>query len=66
MQQSRCTLLLPPRPWNPITLQRHFLALRLSAFTMGAICLVIAPLSPSHDGEALLNRIGMQGQHNVK
>jgi hypothetical protein len=36
-----------------------FLALGLSALTMGAICLVIAPLGPSHDGEALLNRISM-------
>jgi hypothetical protein len=23
MQRSSCTLLLNPRPWNPITLQRH-------------------------------------------
>jgi hypothetical protein len=38
-----------------------FLALRLSALTMGAISLVIAPLGPRHDSEALLNRIGMQG-----
>src|SRR6516165_2456073 len=41
-----------------------FLALCLSALTMCAICLVIAPLGPSHDGEALLNRRGMQGQHD--
>ena len=31
---------------------------------MCALCLVIAPLGPSHDGEALLKRIGMQGQHD--
>ena len=43
-----------------------FLALCLSALTMCAICLVIAPLGPSHDGEALLNRISMQGQHDFE
>jgi hypothetical protein len=38
-----------------------FLALRLSALTMCEIRLVIAPLHPGHAGEALLNRIRMQG-----
>ena len=38
-----------------------FLALCLSALTMCTICLVIAPLDPGHEGEALLNRIRMQG-----
>jgi hypothetical protein len=37
-----------------------------SALTMREICLVIAPLDPSHEGEALLNRIHMQGQHDFK
>ena len=37
------------------------LALCLSALTMREIRLVIAPLDPGHDGEALLNRIRMQG-----
>ena len=45
-----------PYPYNAT-----FLALRLSALTMGAICLVITPLGPRHDSEALRNRIGMQG-----
>ena len=39
-------------------------ALRFSALTMRDIRLVIAPLDPSHEGEALLNRIRMQGQHD--
>ena len=43
-----------------------FLALCLSAFTMCTICLVITPLGPSHNGEALLNRIRMQGQHDFE
>ena len=38
-----------------------FLALCLSALPMREIRLVIAPLDPSHEGEALLNRIRMQG-----
>jgi hypothetical protein len=41
-------------------------ALRFSALTMRDIRLVIAPLDPGHEGEALLNRIGMQGQHDFE
>jgi len=33
---------------------------------MRDIRLVIAPLDPSHEGEALLNRIRMQGQHDFE
>jgi type II secretory pathway predicted ATPase ExeA len=36
-------------------------ALRFSALTMREIRLVIAPLDPGYTGEALLNRIRMQG-----
>ena len=43
-----------------------FLALCFSALTMGKIRLVIAPLDPGHKGEALLNRIRMEGQHNFE
>ena len=43
-------------PTTPLSL-----ALRFSAFTMREIGLVIAPLDPGHEGEALLNRIRMQG-----
>jgi len=41
-------------------------ALRFSALTMREIRLVIAPLDPGHKGEALLNRIRMQGQHDFE
>jgi hypothetical protein len=41
-------------------------ALRFSALTMRDICLVIAPLDPGHEGEALLNGIRMQGQHDFE
>jgi hypothetical protein len=43
-------------PTTPLSL-----ALCLSALTMREIRLVIAPLDPGHEGEALLNRIRMQG-----
>ena len=43
-------------PTTPLSL-----ALCLSALTMRKIRLVIAPLDPGHVGEALLNRIRMQG-----
>ena len=46
----------PYIPTTPLSL-----ALCLSALTMCEICLVIAPLDPGHEGEALLNRIRMQG-----
>jgi hypothetical protein len=45
--------------YNPTT--PLSLALCLSALTMRKIRLVIAPLDPGHVGEALLNRIRMQG-----
>ena len=41
-------------------------ALRFSALTMREIRLVIAALDPGHEGEALLNRIRMQGQHDFE
>jgi hypothetical protein len=43
-------------PTTPLSL-----ALCLPALTMREIRLVIAPLDPGHEGEALLNRIRMQG-----
>jgi hypothetical protein len=43
-------------PTTPLSL-----ALCLSALPMREICLMIAPLDPGHEGEALLNRIRMQG-----
>ena len=43
-------------PTTPLSL-----ALCLSALPMREIRLVIAPLDPGHEGEALLNRIRMQG-----
>jgi hypothetical protein len=43
-------------PTTPLSL-----ALCLSALTMREIRLVIASLNPGHEGEALLNRIRMQG-----
>ena len=52
--------------WANYPYNATFLALCLSALTMCAICLVIAPLGPSHDGEALFNRIRMQGQHDFE
>ena len=48
-------------PTTPLSL-----AFRFSAFTMGEIGLVIAPLDPRHKSEALFNRIGMQGQHDLE
>ena len=42
------------------------LALCLSALTMREICLVITSLNPGHEGEALLNRIRMQRQHDCE
>jgi hypothetical protein len=48
-------------PTTPLSL-----ALRFSAFTMREIGLVIAPLDPRHKSEALFNRIGMQGQHDLE
>jgi len=48
-------------PTTPLSL-----ALRFSALTMREIGLVIAPLDPRHKSEALFNRIGMQGQHDVE
>jgi hypothetical protein len=48
-------------PTTPLSL-----AFRFSAFTMGEIGLVIAPLDPRHTSEALFNRIGMQGQHDLE
>ena len=45
--------------YNPTT--PLSLALCLSALPMREIRLVIASLNPSHEGEALLNRIRMQG-----
>ena len=48
-------------PTTPLSL-----ALCFSALTMGKIRLVIAPLDPGHKGEALLNRIRMEGQHNFE
>jgi len=42
-------------PTTPLSL-----ALCLSALTMREIRLVITPLDPGHEGEALLNRIRMQ------
>ena len=43
-----------------------FLALGLSALTMREIRLVITPLDPGHAGQALCNRICMQGQHDFE
>jgi hypothetical protein len=43
-----------------------FLTFRFSALTMREIRLVITPLDPGHEGQALLNRIGMQGQHDFE
>jgi hypothetical protein len=51
----------PDIPTTPLSL-----ALCFSALTMGKIRLVIAPLDPGHKGEALLNRIRMEGQHNFE
>ena len=48
-------------PTTPLSLPLCF-----SALTMGKIRLVIAPLDPGHKGEALLNRIRLEGQHNVE
>jgi hypothetical protein len=48
-------------PTTPLSL-----ALCFSALTMCKIRLVIAPLEPGHKGEALLNRIRMEGQHNLE
>src|SRR5262249_54035310 len=48
-------------PTTPLSL-----ALCFSALTMGKIRLVIAPLEPGHKGEALLNRIRLEGQHNLE
>jgi hypothetical protein len=52
------------RVFNPTTPLSS--ALRFSALTMRDIRLVIAPLDPGHEGEALLNRIRMQGQHDFE
>ena len=43
-----------------------FLTFRFSALTMREIRLVMTPLDPGHEGQALLNRIGMQGQHDFE
>jgi hypothetical protein len=48
-------------PTTPLSL-----ALCLSALPMCKIRLVIAPLEPGHKGEALLNRLRMEGQHNLE
>ena len=48
-------------PTTPLSLPLCF-----SALTMGKIRLVIAPLDPGHKGEALLNRIRLEGQHNLE
>jgi hypothetical protein len=51
-------------PYNPTT--PLSLAFRFSALTMREIGLVITPLDPGHEGQALLNRIYMQGQHDFE
>jgi len=56
--------LLMAEPFNPTTPLSS--ALRFSALTMREIRLVMAPLDPGHKGEALLNRIRMQGQHDFE
>jgi len=51
----------PIIPTTPLSL-----AFRFSALTMREIRLVITPLDPGHAGQALCNRICMQGQHDFE
>jgi hypothetical protein len=63
MQKVRCaaTRLGDIIPTTPLSL-----AFRFSALTMREIRLVITPLDPGHAGQALCNRICMQGQHDFE